>query len=235
MQGAVNRKDSAVEDKEQEIYELRFSADENMVRAVTWRVLARELFQDYISAEATVLDIGAGEGFFLRNIKAQRRVAVDLNPRVKDLARYGIEPLNISALHIGAHFSDNVDFVLVSNFFEHLESKSQVVALLKQIYAALKVGGKLAVLQPNIRYARAAYWDYIDHHIALTDKSLAEAVAICGFRINRLLPRFLPYTAQAKGQSWISERGWEKLISLYLKCPWAQRLWGAQVLLIAEK
>ena len=44
----------------------------------------------------------------------------------------------------------------------------------------LKPGGRAMVLQPNIRLDRAAYWDFIDHNVALTEKSLVEAAVARG-------------------------------------------------------
>ncbi len=38
------------------------------------------------------------------------------------------------------------------------------------------------------------YWDYFDHLIPLTDRSLAEALEMNGFRVEEQIPRFLPWT-----------------------------------------
>jgi hypothetical protein len=38
------------------------------------------------------------------------------------------------------------------------------------------------------------YWDFFDRHIALSESSSGEALEIEGFTLERVVPRFLPYT-----------------------------------------
>jgi SAM-dependent methyltransferase len=73
------------------------------------------------------------------------------------------------------------DLVFVSNLLEHLPSKAAVVDALRECRRALRPDGRLVVLQPNIRHVGAAYWDYFDHQLALTDRSVAEALGLAGF------------------------------------------------------
>ena len=40
----------------------------------------------------------------------------------------------------------------------------------------------MIVLQPNVRLVGGAYWDFIDHQVALTEKSLVEAGDLAGLR-----------------------------------------------------
>ncbi len=47
----------------------------------------------------------------------------------------------------------------------------------------LRPGGRLLVLQPNIRFVGGAYWDFVDHHLPLTDRTLVEACESLGFEI----------------------------------------------------
>ena len=92
-----------------------------------------------------------------------------------------------------AHLTDaSVDVVFASNFFEHLPSKDAFIKTLAEIHRVLRPGGRLLVLQPNISAVGGSYWDFIDHHIALNDRSLAEAVEMTGFTVLQLWPRFLP-------------------------------------------
>ena len=43
------------------------------------------------------------------------------------------------------------DVVFMSNFLEHLQSKQLVLDTFHEAYRTLKSGGKIIVLQPNIR------------------------------------------------------------------------------------
>ena len=91
------------------------------------------------------------------------------------------------------------------------------------------------ILQPNIRYVGAKYWDYIDHHIALTEESLREGLEVSGFHVVRMIPRFLPYTAKSSLGRLVSPEHYENLVSLYLKNPLAWRLLGQQTFVLARK
>jgi hypothetical protein len=85
-------------------------------------------------------------------------------------------------------------------------------------------------LQPNIRYTGAAYWDFIDHKIALTDRALIEAGEMCGLKVVRCIRKFLPYTTKSKFPQH------PFLIWLYLKLmPVSGFFMGQQSFLILEK
>jgi dolichol-phosphate mannosyltransferase len=47
---------------------------------------------------------------------------------------------------------------------------------------------------PNIRFLAGEYWDFWDHHLALSDRSLAEGLENCGFNILENHDRILSYT-----------------------------------------
>ena len=82
---------------------------------------------------------------------------------------------------------------------------------------------------PNIGLLNGVYWDFYDHHVALTEKALGEALQTCGFRVIRENKAFLPYT--------MSE-GFQPppiLMQWYLAMPFAWRFIGKQFLVVAEK
>jgi dolichol-phosphate mannosyltransferase len=85
------------------------------------------------------------------------------------------------------------------------------------------------VLQPNIRLVGNQYWDYVDHTLPLTERSLLEAFLLTGFQLDYQKVRFLPYTANSK----IPAAAW--LIRLYLRNSLAQLLMGKQTFVIASK
>jgi hypothetical protein len=84
-------------------------------------------------------------------------------------------------------------------------------------------------LGPNSKFTGGAYWDFFDHHIALTELSLKEILEITGFRMEVVIARFLPYTMVNTRQypMWA--------VSLYLKLPLVWRFAGRQFLLIGAK
>lgn len=220
--------------RESIIYENRFSPSDEQTRAVVWKVLCSEFLQQYVPPNSLIVDVGAGDGYFITNIQARRRIAVDLSPHSLKLRAHGVEVLNIPATEFARYLNDKPDVVFMSNFLEHLLTKRQVLEVLDHCFSALKSGGRIIILQPNIRYVGPAYWDYIDHHIALTEWSLVEALETCGFSIERLIPRFLPYTVKSKaGRMAGSGRVW--MARLYLKLPILWRFFGRQTLVIAKK
>ena len=86
----------------------------------------------------------------------------------------------------------------MSNYLEHLPTSEHVIAQLKVARDLVKPGGKVAVLQPNIRLIGGSYWDFIDHQVGLTDRSLVEAGELAGLSIYRVIRRFLPFTWKSR-------------------------------------
>jgi hypothetical protein len=117
----------------------------------------------------------------------------------------------------------------MSNYLEHLANRNEVVEQLRVCRDLLAPGGRVVVLQPNVRYAGAAYWDFIDHHVALTERSLVEAGEQAGLRTVHLIPRFLPFTTKGKLPAHA------RLVRLYLGFPLVWRLLGGQTLYVAER
>lgn len=219
---------------EEEIYGHRFTPSEERTRALTWVSLCRDFFQSYIAPGDTVIDVGAGDGHLLRNIRARRRIAVDLSPHVRQLADEGIEVLHAPATQLSHSFHDGADVIFMSNFLEHLPTKQLVLEVFREARKVLKQGGLLIILQPNIRYVGRAYWDYIDHHIALTHLCVREALEVTGFSIVRMEPRFLPYTAKSTLGRIAAKMNPEKLMRWYLRLPFLWRMFGQQSLIIAS-
>jgi hypothetical protein len=92
-----------------------------------------------------------------------------------------------------------------------------------------ETGGKLIALGPNIRYLAQHYWDFFDHHLALSDRSLVEVLEKTGFNVLENIPRFLPYTM-------VNSREYPLLfLRLYVRIPLAWTLLGKQFLIIVNK
>ena len=61
----------------------------------------------------------------------------------------------------------------------------------------------------------------------LTDVSLADLLASRGFEVERVFPRFLPFSMKGRGPRW----GW--LVALYMRSPW--KPFAGQMLVVARK
>lgn len=221
--------------KENIIYTQRFSEKEQSLREATWRILCQDFFSKYVSTDSCVVDVGAGDSLLLKNIAAKRKIAVDLSDHVIELEKYDVEVHNCLLGEVKQELANTADVVFMSNFLEHLPSKKILLEVIEDAKALLKKDGKLLILQPNIRYVGSAYWDYIDHHIALTEHSLTEALEVSGYKVDELIPRFLPYTSKSKVGSFASYFDPEKLTKSYLKFPILWKIFGAQTFVVASK
>ncbi len=210
------------------IYADRFDKDATK-RDIMWKVLCKDYFQKFISKDDVVLDLAAGYCEFINNIECKKKIAVDLNERVKEKANKGVKVYQALSTSLPKELSGKVDVVFTSNFFEHLDSKNELIDTLKEIHRVLKPGGRLMVLQPNIRLVGNQYWDYVDHTLPMTEKSLREAFLLTDFKTTYNKTRFLPYTANSKIPAH------PLLIKLYLKLPIVQYIMGKQTFAIAKK
>lgn len=210
------------------LYEKRFGG-ELRKRNELWKVLCESFFQRYVGEKDVVLDIGAGYCEFINNIKCGKKYAVDLNEDTKRAAAPDVSVFTHSSVDMPSLDSSSVDVVFMSNFIEHLKTRDDVLKTLREIYRIIRPGGKVLMLQPNIRYAYKEYWDFFDHYVPLSDKSLVEALQLEGFSIEKVIPRFLPYTMKSR----LPQNAF--LVRLYLKLPVAWKIMGKQALIIARK
>lgn len=210
------------------IYTDRF--DKNIEqRNVLWQILCKDFFQKFIPKNSTVLDLAAGYCEFINNIEAKTKIAVDLNPQTKKMAKKGVTFYKALSTKLPKNLAGKIDIIFTSNFFEHLDNKDELMATLKESHRVLKRGGQIMVLQPNIKLVGGAYWDFVDHTLPVTEKSLAEALALNGFEVTYQKTRFLPYTASA-GKPIVP-----LFVKLYLRFPPAHYFMGKQTFMIAKK
>jgi SAM-dependent methyltransferase len=154
---------------------------------------------------------------------------MDLNPNAQNYLAPGIEFLHQDCSHLWNLRDESLDVVMTSNFLEHLPSRQAIADTLLQAKRCLRPGGKFIAMGPNGKYVGGAYWDFWDHHIALTDRSMVEVLEIQGFQVESAIGRFLPYTM-------VNTRAYPVfLVSLYLKVPLAWRIMGKQFLIVATK
>jgi SAM-dependent methyltransferase len=211
-----------------QIYEKRFSGHENYRNRV-WKILINDFFSNRISTTDHILDLGCGYGEFINNTKCDVRHAMDLNPKTKSLLDKEIIFHQQDCSESWKIDPNSLDLVFTSNFFEHLRNKESLNRTMGEIKMALKPGGRLIAMGPNISILKGRYWDFWDHHVALSDQSLCELLEIHDFTVEQSYSKFLPYNMVR-----VKERPLF-LVSLYLRFPILWKLIGKQFLLVAKK
>jgi len=207
-------------------YRRRFEAEDESRRRV-WKVLIEAYFQRYLDGVTSVLDLGCGWGHFINQVQAQERYAIDLNPDVSNHLERSVLLFTQPASDPWPLDDDTLDLVFTSNLFEHLPSAAAVSLALQEARRCLRPGGRLVCMGPNIRVVGGAYWDFFDHVVALTDRSMAEAAQLAGFEVEASISRFLPYTMSGRPPAPAA------LIRAYLKLRPVWRVFGGQFLVIA--
>lgn len=209
-------------------YQQRFLALAPYRNAV-WKILVNQFFDVFIKPNHTILDLGSGWGEFINHVSAKRRIAMDLNPETRLRAKEGVEVLLQDCSQKWQIAEAELDLVFTSNFFEHLPDKDALRRTLQEAFRCLKPDGHLICLGPNIRFLHGAYWDFWDHFLPLTDRSMVEILTLVGFAVERVEPRFLPYSMSQGFTPPLA------FIALYLRLPFLWRIFGKQFLVIARK
>jgi SAM-dependent methyltransferase len=212
-----------------ELYKIRFAEAELPRKNAIWKVICNDYLQRFICPTDTVVDIACGYGEFLNNIRATRKIAVDLNPDAQKFLSADVEFNNCMATELSSVVSGEADAIFTSNFLEHLPDKKTLDLFLDEVLIALKPGGRYLILGPNLRYLPGEYWDFYDHHLGLTHLSLCEGLQLKGFEIEECVDKFLPYTTQGALPTH------PLLVKAYLKLPIVWPLLGKQFFIVAKK
>ncbi|MBE9185929.1 class I SAM-dependent methyltransferase [Microcoleus sp. LEGE 07076] len=212
------------------LYANRFDSRQMQAKVALWKVLVDEFLQNYVPPESAVLDIGGGYCEFINQILANKKCLIDLNPDSKLFANSDVKVLNIDVLNCGdkSAFTEQFDRIFISNFFEHLRNKEELVEIISFCFDALKPSGSLLIIQPNFKYSYKEYYDFIDHQLPITHLSLQELLQTVGFDVEVMIPRFLPFSTKGRPASPL-------LLKIYLKLPFLWRFLGGQMFVKASK
>lgn len=210
-----------------EVYARRFPQSEHAAKDRIWPPIVRFL-ERWVDPGAAAVDIACDRGYFIRNVRAAERWATDLRDVGADLPS-NVRFVQADGLQLAAHLpSAHFGTVFMSNYLEHLPGPDAVIEQLRVATRLLRPRGRVIVLQPNIRLVGGAYWDFIDHKVALTEHSLVEAGQLAGLRPVEVITRFLPYSTKGRLPAHPA------LVAAYLRFPAAWRFMGKQTLYVAE-
>jgi SAM-dependent methyltransferase len=212
------------------LYSARFHDAERQSKARLWRVICEAFFSKYVPGDGCVVDLGAGYCDFVNNVRAKRRIAVDLNPDTIRFAGPGVEVHRLPLERLSEVVEQGtVDLAFASNVFEHLRGPDALLTVLANVRSVLRPGGRIMIMQPNVRLVGGAFWDFFDHTLPLSERGMTEALEVAGFRVVECRARFLPYTTKSRLPQWAF------LVRLYLQFRPAQFLLGKQMLVVAER
>ena len=211
------------EDSQNGYYQTRFSYAPG--RGGVWRVISRYL-ERYLPPRAAILDLGAGYCSFINHVRAGEKHALDVFPGFVDYAAADVRTYVSACWDLSAFNDGQLDIVFTSNVLEHL-SRAEVLDTLHEVRRALKPGGRLLIIQPNFRYCAREYFDDYTHQTVFSHVSLADLLASVGFRVDVVIPRFLPLTLKSRLPQW----PWA--VALYLRLP--VRPMAKQMLLVATR
>jgi SAM-dependent methyltransferase len=126
------------------LYRFRFDEKDRARKMAIWEVLCDGFFLKLVGENQVVLDLASGFGEFSNNIRARRKIAVDINPDARHFLPEGVEFHSESATDLGGVGTDTVDVVFTSNFLEHLRTKEELDAVFTEILRVLRRAGALS-------------------------------------------------------------------------------------------
>ena len=214
---------------ETEIYRHRFTEQELQQQRAFWGPICRHL-ESYIATGGSTLDLGAGYCHFINNVRAKRKYALDVNEEnLKKYAAQDVQTFTGSGASLHMIADSSLDTVFASNVYEHFQTREAVLESFQDVHRALRAGGRFVIMQPNFAYCARQYFDFFDHRLAFTHRAMAEGLESAGFELIKVVDRFLPFTSKSR----LPKAAW--LVQLYLSLPVAWKLFGHQMLIVAEK
>ena len=208
------------------VYKYRFQWLAQETKFATWAIIAKWI-ERKLKNPKTVLDPAAGLGEFIIASSASERWACDLLDQRKSwpsgiTTRFG----DITEVDLPNEY---FHLIFVSNFLEHLPTPDHVYRYLWQLRNALHQSGKLVIMGPNFRFSSNEYYDFADHLLPLSDRTIEEHLAAIGMKCERIIPRFLPLAFRSQRFSH------PLLVKLYLAVPLFWRYFGKQFFIVATK
>jgi SAM-dependent methyltransferase len=205
-------------------FQARFTPDPGRIKV--WRAIVEDLQARFIPPGGAVLDLGCGYGDFINQVRADRKLAVDLEAQAAGHLAPEVEFRQGQAWDLDFLEPRSLEVVFASNLLEHLDRPS-VLRLLEGVQRALKPGGRLILIQPNFRLCFRNYFDDYTHESIFTDESLCGLLLSQGFAIEHRRGGYLPLTIKSR----LPKSYWLTKLYLGLGLP----LMAKQMLIVAQR
>src|SRR5262245_39440626 len=181
----------------------------------------------------SVLDLGAGYGYFINQVDAPERWAIDAEPAFAGHIATGVKTIVADVTDVARHFAPaSIHLVFASNLFEHLTLEAGETVL-RAVRSLLTADGALVAVQPNFRTCSERYFDDYTHRTVYDHESFAQLLRVCGFGRIAVEPRFLPYSSRGMG-SFAQRLPVHWLVRAYLALPGPLRPNPGQMLIVAR-
>ena len=95
---------------------------EDSVRSKSWKHLTHYL-QRYVNERETILELGAGYGYFINEIKAKSKFAIDLFEGLGEYCHSDVKYHIGNVTDLSVFETSTVDIFFASNLLEHLDRK----------------------------------------------------------------------------------------------------------------
>ena len=205
------------------LYEFRFRRVSQGSREAVWREIAAQLY-DWLGRPQCVLDAAAGRGEFITAVPAAERWAIDMVDYLGD--RPGIHQV-VGDVRTAELPKGHFDGVLVSNFLEHLYDADEIGALLGACAARCPPAGRSPSSDRTSGTAHGSTSTTPTTPSRSTHLAVEEHLYAAGFAIDRVVPRYLPYTFRGRLPTTPA------LVRAYLQFPLAWKILGKQYFVLA--
>lgn len=208
------------------LYRFRHRGVDQSRRQLVWNEIGGYI-DGLLGRPARVLDPAAGRGEFINAISAEERWVIDATDYSEADLPPGVKTIVGDALDVELP-PGFFDAIFVSNLLEHFLTQDDVARFLVRMRAALAPNGRIAVMGPNFKYCPKEYFDCADHTLALTHVAVEEHLYAAGYELERVVPRFIPYSFRGILPPSPALTRW------YLRMPLAWRVLGKQFLLVGR-
>ena len=173
-------------------FESRFKFD--LGRKKVWDAIVDHLQPKYFNNIETVVELGCGYGDFINSVKAEKKIAIDIND-CKEFLSSDVTFYKQDVTDLEFIKDNSVDLVFASNLVEHLVWE-KIDEMIQEVRRILKKSSKLVLIHPNYSLCSSNYFDDYTHRTIFSDVSLSDYLKSIGFRINYVNPSFLPFSMQ---------------------------------------
>jgi SAM-dependent methyltransferase len=142
-------------------------------------------FQDIADENAAILDFGSGNGGLLSELKAAKRIGVEISPYAADDAR---AKLDLVVPDLSRIDDQSVDVAISFHALEHV---MQPVSIVQGMYRVLKPGGQVRIVVPcdmPLLSRQLRQWRPSDPDMHLhgwSPLTLGNLLTVCGFEVER--------------------------------------------------